>query len=77
MYYIIYRSFNCRSNRGELQKDCIDWSQYSNMSDAKKVSPILKIVEAPDFSWSFCKDDRFTEYFPETSHHDFGVIDYL
>lgn len=38
---------------------------------------LLKVIEAPDFNGHLCKDDCFTEYFPETHHYNCGLIDYL
>lgn len=77
MYYIIYRPFDCRVAHGIPQKDCIGWSPYRNMPDVKRAFPILKVVKAPEFSRCSHKDDCFTEYFPETHHHDCGLINYL
>lgn len=77
MYYIVYRSFDCRVDHGETITDSIGWIPYNTMPNTSRRYNVLKVIEAPEFSWRSHKDDKFTEYFPETHHHDCGLIDYL
>lgn len=77
MYYLIYRSFDYRTAYGKISNDCIGWDPCKTKPDISRRLNVLKVVEAPDLIGRCRKDDDFTEYFPETYHHDRGLIDYL
>lgn len=77
MYYLIYRSFDYRTSYGKISNDCIGWTPYKVKLDISRRLNVLKVVEAPGSLGLLRTDDCFTEYFPETHHHDCGLIDYL